>query len=217
MSISKQVNSKKLNNSILKRNHFRCPTRRSCTHIYRILSYSRNDPKVFANRALTRIRLNDWLGAECDARKCIELHGPKNNAAMKGHYYLAQALLAQRHVGEARDEALIAYKMCLETRDASADLLSQFVLRAKQAIWQSKETSRLREVTATLGTVEELLERKLEDDIIELEVRFQKGELGETGRDEEQRQLESEAEQRRRTVREVFEDPKREETKERVS
>jgi STIP1 homology and U-box containing protein 1 len=136
---------------------------------------------------------------------------------MKAHYYLAQALLAQRHVGEARDEAMIAYRICLETKDASADLLSQFVLRAKQALWRSKETSRLREVTATLGIVEELLERKLDEDIRELEERFQKGELGETGRDEEHRQLESEAEQRRRTVREAFEDPKREETKERVS
>lgn len=161
--------------------------------------------------------MNDWPGAEADARKSIELHGPNNNAAMKAHYYLAQALLAQRHVGEARDEGMIAYQICLETKDASADLLSQFVLRAKQAQWQSKETSRLREVTATLGIVEELLERKLEEDIAELDERFKACELGETGRDEERRDLEKEAEERRRRVREAFEDSKREETKERVS
>src|ERR1700761_9567573 len=94
-----------------------------------ILEHSRSDPKVFANRALTRIRLQDWRGAESDARKAIELYGPKDKAGMKSHYYLAQALLEQRHVGEALDEARCAYSICLETKDSSSEILSQFVLR----------------------------------------------------------------------------------------
>lgn len=184
---------------------------------YSILSYSRNDPKVFANRALTRIRLQDWPGAEVDARKAVELWGPKANTGMKSHYYLAQALLAQRHVSEALAESQLAYQMCLATGDSSAELLSQFVLRAKQAKWQAKETTRLREMNHTLAAVEDLLEKKLEEDLRELEGRFERQEIGQTGRDEERNGLEKETEDRRRVIREAFRDRDRPETQERVS
>lgn len=174
------------------------------------------DPKLFSNRALTRIRLEEWQGAESDSRKAIELYGPKNRAAMKSYYYLAQALLSQRHPTEALDTAKYAYKICLELKDNSAELLSQFILRTKQAQWQSKETARLRELNDTLGMVEDLLDQQLEKDMADLEWRFSKAEIGVTGRNEERTSLEKEAEERRRIIRTAFQDAQNPETVERV-
>lgn len=184
---------------------------------FRIAEHSRSDPKVFANRALTRLKLQDWQGAESDARKAIELYGPKNKpAAMKSHYYLAQALLPQRHVGEALDEAKTAYALCLETKDSSAEVISQFILKAKQAQWQAKETARLRELNETLALVEGLLDQQLDRDIKSVEDRFAKGEIGETGKREEIEELQKEAESRRSIIRKAFQDPTNPDSMERV-
>ncbi|ETN46035.1 uncharacterized protein HMPREF1541_00218 [Cyphellophora europaea CBS 101466] len=193
--------------------HFKAGAYKEAEQLYTeaIHSHSRSDPKVFANRSLTRIRLNDWPGAESDARKSLELYAspPFTSgkgavappAAMKAHYYLAQALIAQRHVSEALTEGMTAYRMCLDNGDSSAELLSQFVLRAKQAQWQAKETGRLRELNADLRVIEELLEGRLQEDLKELQTRLADGELGQTGFEEERRILEKEAEDRRKRVR----------------
>ena len=176
-------------------------------HVNSIAEHSRSDPKVFANRSLTRIRLRDWPGAESDARKAIELYGPKNkNAAMKSHYYLAQAHLPQRHVGEALDEAKTAYSICLEVQDSSAELISSFILRAKQAQWQARETARLRERDETLALVEDLLDAQLHRDIEGVEERLRTAEIGETGKREEVEELQNEADVRRGNIRRGFED-----------
>lgn len=135
---------------------------------------------------------------------------------MKSHYYLAQALLSLRHVGEALIEAKHAYAICLETKDTSSELISNFVLRAKQAKWQSKETARLRELNHTLQTVEVLLEEKLDRDLEEVDVRYHRGDIGLTGRNEERQLLVSEAEETRQNVRFAFQDPKEPASFERV-
>jgi STIP1 homology and U-box containing protein 1 len=186
---------------------------------HRIAEHSRSDPKVFGNRALTRIKLSDWPNAESDARKAVELNGPKNKSgpAMKAHFYLAQALLPQRHVGEALEEAKIAYSICIEIQDPSADVIGGFILRAKQAKWQEKETARLRELNETLALVEDLLDAQLQRDIDAVEERFQSGQVGQTGRVEEIEELQHEAELRRSNIRKGFEDSKRAETVQRVS
>lgn len=136
---------------------------------------------------------------------------------MKSHYYLAQSLLPQRHTAEALVQAKYAYSMCLENRDSSAELISQFILKAKQAAWQGRETARLREMNETLALVEDLLNQQLRRDLNAVEERFQSGELGETGRNEEKDELEKEAEERRANIRKAFEDPAVPETAERVS
>jgi hypothetical protein len=90
---------------------------------------------------------------------------------MKSHYYLAQALLAMRHVSEALKEAQYAYSTCLETKDSSAEILNE---------------------------------------------RYERGEVGETGRNEELSVLEKEAAETRRNIREAFKDPAVPESVERV-
>lgn len=176
------------------------------------ISVRSNDPKLFQNRALSRLRLSDWRGAEQDSRKAIELDGE----SMKAHYNLAQALLNLRHVGEAHQEALKAYSICLATKDSSAEVVGQFVLRAKQAVWQAKETARLREMNETLATVESMLDQQLERDLAHVEQRFEWKEIGEMGRGEEIEQLHNEANERRRNIRAAFARSDDPDTQERV-
>ncbi|KAK5957185.1 hypothetical protein OHC33_001556 [Knufia fluminis] len=176
------------------------------------ISVRSNDPKLFQNRALSRIRLSDWRGTEQDSRKAVELDGK----SMKAHYYLAQALLNLRHVGEAHKEALKAYSICLATKDSSAEVVGQFVLRAKQAVWQAKETARLREMNETLAVVETMLDKQLERDLAYVEQRYEWHEIGEMGRGEEIEQLKKEADERRRNIRAAFARSDNPDTQERV-
>ncbi len=136
---------------------------------------------------------------------------------MKSYYYLAQALLGLKHPVEALETAKNAYKICLEIRDSSSEVLSQFILRTKQAQWQSNETARLRQLNETLAHVEDLLQQQLEKELIDLEERYARQEIGGIGRNEERAALEKEAEDRRRNVREAFKNAQVEETTERVS
>lgn len=136
---------------------------------------------------------------------------------MKPYYYLAQALLELRHTTEALQAAHKAYQFCLETKDASTEILSRFILRAKQAHWQTKETARLREINHTLGLVEDLLQQRYERDLEDIEQRFKSLEVGETGRSEERIELEKELEERRKIVRAAFTDSTNKDTSERVS
>ena len=135
---------------------------------------------------------------------------------MKSYYNLAQALLNQRHTQEALETAKTAYRICLEIKDSSAEVLSQFILRTKQAQWQARETNRLRELNETLAVVETLLDQQLERDLADLDARFSRGEIGQTGHDEERQQLQTEADDRRRNIREALRDPEKPETAERV-
>jgi len=97
-----------------------------------------------------------------------------------------------------------------------SEVLSQFILKTKQGIWQSRETARLRELNNTLAVVEDLLDQQLNRDLAEVEDRFARGEVGETGKDEERAELIKEADERRRNVRVLFRDPTKSETAERV-
>ncbi len=136
---------------------------------------------------------------------------------MKAHYYLAQALLPQRHVGEALDEAKLAYSICIDIQDPSADVIGTFILRAKQAKWQVRETTRLREMNETLALVEDLLDAQLQRDTNAVTLRYRNGEIGNTGRVEEIEGLQTEADVRRANIRRGFEDSKKPATVERVS
>ena len=136
---------------------------------------------------------------------------------MKSYYNLAQALLGLKHPVEALETAKHAYEICLEIKDSSSEVLSQFILRTKQAQWQSKETARLRELNDTLANLEDLLQQQLYKEIADLEERYARGEVGAIGRNEERAALEREAEEQRSNVRQAFRDAQNEETTERVS
>ncbi|KAM5448713.1 putative RING-type E3 ubiquitin transferase [Microsporum audouinii] len=163
-----------------------------------------NDPAFFNNRALVRIKLGLWEGAEHDSRIAVDLYGPKNQAAVKSNYYLSQALLGLQRPAEALEIALVAYKSSLETKNPNSEPLSRIILRAKQSIWAAKETARLRERNETLKQVETLMEAELKAEIATLHEAFQKGEMGKVGFEEDKKLLEEEYARKLNNVREAF-------------
>ncbi|EFR00031.1 U-box domain-containing protein [Nannizzia gypsea CBS 118893] len=163
-----------------------------------------NDPTFFNNRALVRIKLGLWDGAEHDSRIAVDLYGPKNAAAVKSNYYLSQALLALQRPAEALEIALAAYKTSLETKNPNSEPLSRIILRAKQSIWAAKETARIRERNETLKQVEALMEAELRSEMAALHDAFEKGEMGKVGYDEDKKVLEEEYEKKLKNVRDAF-------------
>ncbi|KAI9934724.1 hypothetical protein ASPWEDRAFT_44204 [Aspergillus wentii DTO 134E9] len=163
-----------------------------------------SEPTFFTNRALTRIKLAKWAGVEHDARAAIDLYGPKNPTSIKSSYYLAQALLGLQKPQEAYDVAIDAYQASLASKNVQTENLSKTVLRAKQQIWAAKETSRLREMNETLGSVEQLIENDLHQALAELQAKLEKEEIGQTGFAEDEKALRGDAEKNVHNVREAF-------------
>ncbi|PYI08168.1 U-box domain protein [Aspergillus sclerotiicarbonarius CBS 121057] len=167
------------------------------------------EPTFFTNRALTRIRLENWTGTEHDARAAIALYGAHSTASLKSAWYLAQALLGQQRPQEAHEVAVTAYRLSLKAKeikpkDSQTENLSRVVLRAKQAVWAAKETARVRELDETLASVEGLIEREVERGVEELRGQLERGEIGAVGFGEEQKEIRGEWEEKGRRVREVF-------------
>jgi len=115
------------------------------------------NPKIFTNRAITRIKLQSWDACIDDCIKAVELE--HNN--MKAYYYLAQAQLALNHPNEALSSALTAYEKCLETWSSSTQAVSGLVLQAKKLKWDAKEREKVRQRSALLRELEDgLITRK---------------------------------------------------------
>ncbi|EEH35414.1 U-box domain-containing protein [Paracoccidioides lutzii Pb01] len=163
-----------------------------------------HEPSFFNNRALARLKLQHWEGAEHDARIAIDLFGPKNPASVKSSYYLSQALLELQRPAEAHDIAYAAYKASLETRNPNAEPLSRVILRAKQSIWAAKETARLRNQNETLKRLEDLLQADLDKELSELRARLAAGEIGQIGFKEDEKELLDDGQRRLDVVRDVF-------------
>ncbi|KGO41504.1 Zinc finger, RING/FYVE/PHD-type [Penicillium expansum] len=174
------------------------------------------DATFFTNRAITRIKLAKWADVEHDARAAIEIYGLKNPVALKSHYYLAQALLGLQRPQEAHDVASNAYEQSLVVKNAQTENLSRIVLRAKQQIWAARETSRIRELNETLGSVEALIEADVTRALAELQGRLERGEIGEIGFGEDQKALREDAETKVRNLREAFRVASKGEIEERV-
>ncbi|KKK17985.1 hypothetical protein P175DRAFT_0510631 [Aspergillus ochraceoroseus IBT 24754] len=162
------------------------------------------EPTFFTNRALTRMRLEQWAGVEHDARTAIDLYGPKSPNSLKSRYYLAQALLGLQRPQEAYEVAIDAYRASLAAKSVQSENLSKTVLRAKQQIWAAKETARLREMSETLRTVELLIEADLDRALADLQAQLDRGEIGQTGFVEDQKALREDAEKHTQNVRDAF-------------
>lgn len=185
------------------------------TLTYRIQQDS-SDTRLLNNRALSRLKLKDWHGAESDSREAIERLGEYEPKAMKSYYNLAQALVGLRRPAEAMDMARISYELALDSNDKSTEIMSQFILQVKKELWRERETIRLRELDSTLKLVEEMLDDRRDKQLHELQEQFQKGEIGEVGKDEEAVAIEDDYKIRISQVRGAFVNPEKPETQERV-
>ncbi|KAL9010349.1 MAG: hypothetical protein Q9173_004713 [Seirophora scorigena] len=112
-----------------------------------------SNPKLFTNRAMTRIRLQSWDACVDDCLHSIALL-PAN---MKAYYYLAQAQLALHHPNEALTSACAAYDLCLDAGswNASTPNVSQLVLQAKKEKWEAAERERMRRRSDLLRELED--------------------------------------------------------------
>lgn len=175
------------------------------------------EPSFFTNRAVTRLRLEKWAGAEDDSRVAIDLYGPKNAASLKSSLYLAQALLNLQRPQEAYEVAIDAYKASLAVKNPQTENLSRTVLRAKQKMWAARETARLREMNETLASVEHFIEADLNRELTELYAKLDRGEVGHIGFVEDRKALQEEAAKNVHNVREAFRIASKGDIQERVS
>ena len=150
------------------------------------------------------MKLEKWAGVEHDARMAVKLHTPKNPAALKSYYYLAQALLKLRRPHEAYETAEEAYRTSLTTKNSQTENLSRTLLRAKQQIWASKESARLRGMNETLAFAEQAIEAELKREVDALQRRLDKGEIMQIECAEDQRALNEETEKHIHNLREAF-------------
>lgn len=176
-----------------------------------------HDATFFTNRAISRIKLEKWAGVEQDARAALEIYGPKKGAVtLKSSYYLSQALLGLQRPQEAHDVAVDAYQLSLSEKTAQTENLSRTVLRAKQQLWEAKETARLREMNETLKSIEVLIEADLARSIADLQAQLERGEIGQIAFGEDQSALRADSVKKIHDLREAFQIASKGEIKERV-
>ncbi|KAL2022885.1 hypothetical protein VTK56DRAFT_4416 [Thermocarpiscus australiensis] len=115
-----------------------------------------NNPALYTNRAMARIRLSQWDNAISDCNECLKL-APDN---MKAHYSLSLAHLALRDYDDALKHALKAHALCVQTSDKSLATITTHVLKCKKERWDDMEKRRIRETSDLELEVIELLERE---------------------------------------------------------
>ncbi|KAL9124947.1 MAG: hypothetical protein Q9217_005780 [Psora testacea] len=123
-----------------------------------------SNPKLFTNRAMTRIKLEAWDACMNDSINAIEL----DSKSLKAYYYLAQAQLALKRPNEAFCSAMTAYNRCVETHDKSIPNVSALVLGAKKQKWLAKERERNRNRSSLLRELEDSLLKNKEAELQEL-------------------------------------------------
>ena len=159
-----------------------------------------SNPKLFTNRAMTRIKLQSWDGCIDDCIKSIELE----RGNMKGYYYLAQAQLALHHPNEALSSALTAYDECLRTNSSSTRNVSALVLQAKKEKWEAKERERIRKRSELLREIEDGLGRVANYELHMLHQRTLKHGMGDSEAAEEKEEIESASRRKLEELRTIF-------------
>lgn len=152
--------------------HFQNGDFKSAEVLYgRAIQQDSLNPKLFTNRAMTRLRLQAWNPCIDDCIRSIDLL-PQN---MKAFYILAQAQLALHHPNEALTSALTAYDECLKSDifNSSTRHISQLVLQAKRDKWQAAERERIRRRSDLLRELEDGLTTTRDFELKNLGVKLQ--------------------------------------------
>ncbi|KAK7735547.1 hypothetical protein SLS53_007460 [Cytospora paraplurivora] len=114
------------------------------------------DPRLYTNRAMTRVKLQRWEDAISDCQACLSL-SPVN---MKALFQMAQAQLELRDFDVALENAKRAHEIAARNEDKSLGAITQLVLRCKKERWDDRERTRLRQRSELEGEVLELLGRE---------------------------------------------------------
>jgi STIP1 family protein 1 len=150
-----------------------------------------NNPALYTNRAMARLKLSQWDDAIADCNECLKL----SPDSMKAHYSLSQAHLALHAYDDALEHALKAHKLCAQSMDKSLATITAHVLKCKKERWDDMEKRRLRETSGLQVEVLELLQRERDQAIRDA------ADLDEGSRKE----IEAEWDQKIEQMRDVFE------------
>ncbi|KAK3903017.1 hypothetical protein C8A05DRAFT_33262 [Staphylotrichum tortipilum] len=171
------------------------------------------NPALYTNRAMARLKLSQWDSAIADCASCLRLQPD----SMKAHYSLSQAHLALRAHDDALSHALRAHELCVAAADKSLGTITAHVLRCKKERWDERERRRVREMGELEEEVVELLERGREAAVRELGGGDEGGDGGEGGEGAVVREeVEEEWRRKMERVREVFERARPAQEKKRV-
>ena len=194
-----------------------------------ILRYSYN-PLLFTNRANVRLKLQKNEDAIDDCLHSIELL-QKN---MKAYFLLgtfqwtyvkvehlaqlsqstttiannhqAQAQLAMHRPNVALSSALTAYALCLEDpkHSSSTTPTSALVLRCKREKWNAREKERLRARNNLLGELEDLLASSKKIDLMDIDERLERKQIGKVEAEEERSETQAAALKKLNELRTIF-------------
>lgn len=138
---------------------------------------------------MARLRLKMWDTAIDDCLSCLKM-GEQN---MKALFTLSQAQVELHDYDRALENALKAYKLCVEGNDKSLPLITNHILRCKKERWDEAEKRRVREA------------QDLENDIASLIERERHGMLQVCDDDIGRWQIEEEFNQKTSQLRDIFE------------
>lgn len=164
-----------------------------------ILADNQN-PAIYTNRALARLKLQLWDSTIADCQTCLQL----NSDSMKANYYLAQAQAELGNYDDALPTALRAHALCVKTNDKSLGQVTTLVLRCKKERWEHMERRRKRENQA------------LENELLDMLSVAQEEMLEKEDNDGDRQQIRQEFEEKTAMLQKTFDRARDNEHKKRV-
>jgi len=148
----------------------------------------------FTNRALARLKMDQYEAVIDDCNKAIELMP----SSMKAYTYIGQAHLRLNHPNDALTSSLRAYELALAQGSHSAQMIANTCLEAKKLRWESLERQRILHESSLLKETCDLISAEAWREAER--IRAEKGAAAE----EDAKQVLEEAEQKRRNLEEIF-------------
>lgn len=122
-----------------------------------------NIPTYFTNRALCYLKLQWWDAAAADCKRALEM----NSTLVKGHFFLAQALLEKENYDEAINHFQRANDFAREQKLNVGDDIASQLRVARKRRWNSLEEKRITQEielqTYLTGLIHEDRERKTDE------------------------------------------------------
>ena len=194
------------------------------TTIYRI-NYDPSNPQLYTNRANsllslsrnaalqpasadlppTPIQIENYEQVISDCRTSIRLASEN----MKAYYFLAQAQIALHQSAAAVSSAKEAHRLCVEEVHkggkgaSSIGPITELVLKCKKEDWDAREIERLSRQTGLARELEDLLQKKREAEVKELDGKSATGVLNKEKLEGEKRKLGDEFQRRIDDVRKM--------------
>lgn len=109
----------------------------------------------FTNRALARVRMEQWEAVVSDCEKAIDLLP----TSMKAYTYLGSALLHLNRPDESFKASHQAYKLAIAQRSPSIPTIAATCLEAKKKRWELAETERIKRESLLLRETCAMIER----------------------------------------------------------